>query len=361
MLWNMSRRVSVWGSLLVFASSQSALAQWSAGPDGSQCYCVRPVAQTFYQTVPVTEYQPVKQVVKRPVFETKWVDREVTEYQPVTETQTAEVPYITYQNVTEYHPVTRDCGQWISQCHQRPVISPCEYDPRPGFAGWWNRTAYSIRSTFTPKTYVTRHYIPNVVTTMVPITRQVAVRETRQVTYNVTRMVPQTTTRKVAVNEVRYIDEEVTAMRPVTVMRTIPIGTRTAYVPMTPGPTQTALQPFSDPISSGTSPKRTVDRRNAEPSDSSGARDRFQNSGSLNNLDSSQAEPVLPRRSSLTPASSPANDLSRSTSEGRRRAEDEWQVVTIPTAVRVHRWTAKHRALAAGSDSNASAMSYAHP
>lgn len=357
---NMSWRVSACAPLVVaLFAPVPAFAQWTAGTDGSQCYCVRPVTQTYYRNVPVTEYQQVKQTVKRPVYETQWVDRQYTEYEPVTESRTAEVPTVSYHPVTEYQPVTRDCGQWITQYHERHMVSPCEYDTRPGIAGWWNRTTYSVRSAFTPKRYATRHYIPNQVTTMVPVTRQVAQHSTQQVTYNVTRMVPRTVTKKVAVNSVRYIDEEVTAMRPVTVMRSIPIGTRTAYVPMTGGGTQTALGPSPDPISGD--PQRTVDRRNAEPEAVGPKKPARSNTDSFNNFDSSLREPATVKPSTFgNPQAVPRTpEAPQELSEGQRRAAQEWQVVTVPSAVRVHRWTAHRRAMSAGSSLDTSAVSFA--
>jgi len=53
----------------------------------------------------------------------------------------------------------------------------------------------------------------------------------KQVTYNVTQMVPQQQTRQVAVHTVRYVEEEVTAMQPVTVARTVQVGHRISYAP----------------------------------------------------------------------------------------------------------------------------------
>lgn len=189
-----------------------------------------PVAQTCYQTVPVTEYQEVKRKVERPVVETRYVDQEVTAYRPVTETRVQEVPTVDYQNVTEYQTVTRDMGRWVAQREYFNRPTPCQYDGRPGLAGALNRFGYSVRSTFTPNYRTRRQYIPNYVAQTVPVTRQVAVRGTRKVTYNVTRMEPYKTTRKVAVNSVRMVADEVTEMRPVTVMKTVPTGTRVSYV-----------------------------------------------------------------------------------------------------------------------------------
>jgi hypothetical protein len=237
-----------------------------------------PVPQTCYQTVPVTEYREQTVTVQRPVVETKYVEQPVTEYVPVTETRTAEVPHVTYQTVNECQTVTRDMGRWITQrqCIHRP--SPCEYDPRPGFAGWWNRTTYNVRSTFAPKYATSRFYAPNLVTQTVPTQRLVAQHGTRQVSYNVTRYEARHSTRKVAVNSVRMVAEEVKQTVPVTVMRTVPTGTTTAWLPSDSpaaiaylsGNTATALNPSPDPAGArsadGSDPSRTADRRN-DPTD----------------------------------------------------------------------------------------------
>jgi hypothetical protein len=300
-----------------------------------------------YQTVPVTEYRQVKQTVQRPVVETKYVDRQFTEYRPVTETKTVNVPTVSYQNVTEYRTAQRDCGRWTTQYHQTPRCSPCEYDNRADLMGWLNRTGYSLRMAFTPRFTTSRHYVPNVVAYSVPVTRQVAIRGTRQVAYNVTRLVPQTTTRKVAVNTVRYVSQEVTAMQPVTVMRTVPIGSRVAYVPFTTsGSTQTALQPIPDRIGEATVPKRTVDLRNAEPPKSAAPAERFQReSTNVREPDPGKGNTETRRSSMVVPKRNPAGDPNaQKESIGRMRAEEDWYVVTIPTAVRVHRWTARNRA-----------------
>jgi hypothetical protein len=210
-----------------------AFAQVAAIPQQCTMTCqpaLVPVAQTCYQTVPVTEYQEIKRTVERPVVETRYVDQEVTAYRPITEARVQEVPIVNYQSVTEYQTVTRDMGQWVTQreCISRPA--PCQYDPRPGILGGMNRFGYSLRSAFTPSFRTRRDYVPNYVAQTIPITRQVAIPGTRQVTYNVTRMEPYQTTRKVAVNSVRMVAEEFTQMQPVTVMRTVPTGTRVAYV-----------------------------------------------------------------------------------------------------------------------------------
>ena len=67
-------------------------------------------------------------------------------------------------------------------------MSPCQYDPNPGLLGWMNRTGYEMRMAFTPPVTYHRQWVPNYITTSVPVTRMVATQPVRTVTYNVTRM-----------------------------------------------------------------------------------------------------------------------------------------------------------------------------
>jgi len=212
---------------------------------------MQPVSVPCYQQVPVTEYQPVREKVTRPVCRTEIIDEPVTAYRPVEEIKTAQVPYCVYQPVTEYIPQTRDCGSWQTYCQCIPRMSPCQYDPSPGIAGWMNRTGYAMRMAFTPTVTYPRRYVPNYVTTMIPVTRQVAQRGVREVAYKCTRLEAYRTVRKVAMNRVDYETAEVVVHRPITVMRTVPVGTSVAWVPFG-SPTATALLPGGltpDPIS----------------------------------------------------------------------------------------------------------------
>ena len=280
MLKRVIRSIPVVGVTLFSMAAGSAQAQWLPFNNCNSCapppvvqnccpqpvvQCPIPVTQTTYRQVPVTEYRPVQQTVMKPVVETKYVDQQVTAYRQVLEPRTVDVPYTSYQNVTECQQVQKDMGRWVTQRQCIPKVAPCEYDNRPNLMGWMNRTGYSMRMAFTPQYRTTRHYVPNVVTQNVPVTRQVAVQQTRKVTYNVARMVPYTTTRKVAVNSTRYVKTTVTAMKPVTVMRSIPT-TRTAYVyPSSDGfgGTTTALLPSADPYMSAGAPQ-TIHQRSAE-------------------------------------------------------------------------------------------------
>ncbi len=191
--------------------------------------CAPPVVVQQYQTVPMTQIQEVRQVVQRPVVETAYVDQPVTEYRQVVEQKTAEVPTVQYQTVTECQTVQRDMGRWVTQYQCNPKMSACQYDSRPDLFGWFNRTGYQMRMAFTPNVVANRVYVPNVVTQQVPTQRQVAIRGTQTVNYQVSRMVPYTTTRRVAVNTTRMVAQEVVNRVPVTVYQTVPVGTATAF------------------------------------------------------------------------------------------------------------------------------------
>ncbi len=225
--------------------------------------------QVVYRTVPVTQYRQVTQTVRKPVVETAYEDRQVTEYRTVYETKTAQIPTVSYQNVTEYRTVTRDMGRWVS--YRQPVqkVSACQYDSTPGFLGALNRTRHSIRTAFMPNSITRRQYCPNVVSAQVPYTRQVAIRGTQTVNYQVARLEPYTTTKRVAVRRIRYEDQQVVAMVPTTIHRTVPIGTQTAFgfVPFQAGGTTvTAQAPVPDPNFTKSAkaptevPKRTAEK-----------------------------------------------------------------------------------------------------
>lgn len=341
MTQSMLRRISVSGIVALLTLAGTANAQWNS--PGRICVPVQVTVQQCYQTVPVTEYRPVKQTVKRPVIETKYVDRQVTVYRQVTENKVVDVPVVNYQNVTEYRTSQRDRGRWVTQYHQRPQISPWQYDPRPNLWGWLNRSGYAVRTALAPRYATSRYYVPNVETKMIPVTRTVAVHETRKMTYQVTRLVPQTITRKVAVNTVRYVDQEITTMRPVTVMRAVPIGSRVSYsnAPIFGGPSRTALVPYVDPIGGSPSPNRSANRRSTLPrSNGSGLK------RESNNSRSSGIKGTSLDRSTIT-----IPQRRRSFGEGfpqaqhntlRSRAAKHWNIVPVPSVVLVSRWVARH-------------------
>jgi len=130
-------------------------------------------------------------------------------------------------------------------------MSPCQYDSNPGLFGWMNRTGYEMRMAFTPQMTYERRWVPNIITTQVPVTRQVAVQSVRRVTYNVTRMQTEIEHRRVAVNRVDMVPEKAVFHRPVTVITQVPIGTSVAWIPAGSlaggSSTATALGPTPDP------------------------------------------------------------------------------------------------------------------
>lgn len=210
----------------------------------------QPVTETVMRQVPVVEYRQVRQTVRKPVMQTTYVDQPVTEYRQVVEQKTVNVPTCSYQDVTECQTVQRNCGQWVTKWHCNQKIDPCQYDNRPGFMAEMNRIGFATRQAFTPTQFATREYVQQTVAQQVPVTRRVAIQGTKQVTYNVARMVPVQSSRKVAVNTMKYIDEDVVVMQPVTVVKSIPT-TQTTYrfVPagsalaFGPASTDTALRP----------------------------------------------------------------------------------------------------------------------
>lgn len=310
---NMARVIPLVGSLLL-AMNAPVQAQF-----GDPCGCAIPVAQPCYQTVPTTEIRQCRQTVQRPVVETAYVDQAVTEYEPVTEVRTAQVPTVQYQSVTECQPCTRNMGYWQTTYQCNPKIAPCAYDPRPGFMGWMNRTGYSMRQAFTPAVTAQRHYVPNYVTTMVPVTRQVAVHGTQQVSYNVTRMVAKQTTRKVAVNTVKYVSEEIVTNHPVTVYRTVPIGSAIAYLPG--GVSATAALPRADAISNAAAP--------IPPRSASSANNKYEKDKNLDKGKEADSFDKDPAGAQIIP--SRKNSLSNSASNPPS--------FRIPSAVRVSQWT----------------------
>lgn len=209
------------------------------------CPCMQPVTETVYREVPVTQYVAVKKTVKKPVLRTVYEDQPVTAYRQEMETRVAEVPTVSYQTVQECRPVTINNSYWQTVYQPVAKVSPCQYDPRPGLAGWANRTSYNLRMAFTPNQIRRRQFVPNVQTVAVPFNRTVAIPGTRQVTYNVAKMVPYETTQRVARVITEYEDMEVTAYEPHTVTKTVAVGnqTRWAYVDPFGGSTATALQP----------------------------------------------------------------------------------------------------------------------
>jgi hypothetical protein len=256
---NMSRVVPLLGALGLLTQAVPANAQ---GWYGNQCCnpcpsccavqtCMQPVSVPCYRQVPVTHYEPYEQTVMKPVCHTEYIEQPITVCKPVCEQRVAEVPECTYHPVTEFYPQTRDMGGYQTFCHCCPRMSPCQYDSNPGLFGWLNRSGYEMRMAFTPQYTYERRWVPNVITTQVPVTRQVAVQSVRRVTYNVTRMQTEIEHRRVAINRVDMVPEKIVLQRPVTVMTQVPIGTTVAWIPAGSlaggSSTATALVPNPDP------------------------------------------------------------------------------------------------------------------
>lgn len=193
--------------------------------------CLQPVTAMEERQVQVTAYHDEERPYKKPVVRTVMEEVPVTMYRTVNETRTAEVAGVAYQQCTECQQVTQNRSYWQTYYEPVPKVSPCQYDPRPGFAGAFNRAMYSSRMAFTPNQIPRRQFVPNVVAYNVPVTRTVAVPTTRQVTYNVARLEPYQTTRTVARNVVEYEDAVMTVRVPHTETRTVQVPTtRYAYV-----------------------------------------------------------------------------------------------------------------------------------
>lgn len=297
-------------------------------PCAVQSQCCQPCSAVAYQPqietrqVAVTEYQQVKQTVKRPVAKTAYVDQKVTEYKQVMEQKTVDVPTVSYQNVTEYHTQTRDMGKWQTyrQCVNK--VSPCQYDGRPNLLGMMSRTGYSIRNSFTPSYVTRRQYVPQYVSHQVPVTRQVAIRGTQKKTYSVARIVPVETTRKVAVLKTEWVDEEITTSRPVTVMKTIQ-GTRTAYgfVPLSDQGTRTATKPTPEP---------TLNRSATKPKEF-----KTDNETSFNTN-----KPVIKTPQPVKPAFKTTPQLTRAKTDNVE-VTSESNTRSLPSIVRVGGWRAR--------------------
>ena len=213
------------------------------------------VPQQCTARVPVTKYVQSVETVKRPRTVTRYEEREFTEMVPQTETRTAMAQQVSYRPVAETRTVMRDRSFWRTRRIANPRVSPCQYDPRPGFAGSMNRFGYNVRSMFTPRFTTRREYVPQQVACNVTTTRQVAEVQNVPQTYQVTTMVPVIKKRQVAVQEVVWEDQKVTAMKPVTEYREV---SRTVYNYMPSnhptavaylsgrGTTATALAPTAD-------------------------------------------------------------------------------------------------------------------
>ena len=215
---------------------------------------LQPVVQAIIEDVPVTEYRHVKQTVQSPVTRIEYIQQAAMEMRPVTEQRTVNVPTVDYQTVTEYKTVQKQVGRWVTNNCPTGRVNSWQYDNRPNAAGAFNRASYDLRNAFTPTTKAVRQFIPQTMTCTVPCSKRVAVNGMKQVTYNISRMVPTPTTRTVAVNKVTYEPTEITVMQPVQVVKRMQTGTRVSYAPVGSGSataggsngTQLGLQPTPD-------------------------------------------------------------------------------------------------------------------
>ena len=246
-------------------SYQAPMAYSQTASAAGGTYCVPQVSYVCYRQEPKTVMKEVRQVVRKPEYKTVMQDQQFTTYQTQYEQMTAQVAQVNYQPVTEYQSRTVDMGQWQSWTECRPKISSCEYDNRPTFMGWMNRTGHSIRNSFTPNYVAHRQYVPNVVAQQIPVTRMVAIPSTKEVTYTVAKQVPITETRQVAVQVLEWKEEVQVAQVPVTTYEMKPYGTQTAYgfIPYSNNGTQTATAPQPDPNFS-----RSAEANKDKPTDS---------------------------------------------------------------------------------------------
>ncbi len=198
----------------------------------TDCPCMRPVTETVYQDVDQVDYRPVQKTVKVAKVVTVMEDRDVTTYQPVTEARTVDVPSYITQTHTEYQQVACNQSYWRTQWQPACKPSPCQIDQRPGLLGEMNRMNIAFWNSFTPNYTASRQFVPNIVATTVPVQRTVQIPTTRQVTYNVTKIVPVTTAQKVPVQRTVWEDQTVTAYEPQVTKKRVAVGTRTrmAYV-----------------------------------------------------------------------------------------------------------------------------------
>jgi hypothetical protein len=344
---NMSRVVPSLGAVtLLLAQAVAANAQGFSNDCCPSCQptccpapvtCMQPVSVPCYQTVPVTTYEPHHCTVMKPVVHTEIIEQPITECRPICETKVAQVPYCSYQPVTTFVQQTRDAGCWRTYTQCCPRMSPCQYDSNPGLIGWMNRTGYEMRMAFTPQVTYQRQWVPNYITTSVPVTRMVATQQVRNVTYNVTRYEQFHTVQKIPVNRVVMVPEEITVQRPVTVYRTVPIGTSVAWVPAGSfaGGTATALGPTPDRL--GKAIRRDI--RDAERiGEKEGfkegkryERDKIERQQGGDGFDGAPRGPD--QHSQMTPIPQRTSDNSGSQQLSQR----------VPSAVAVNGWMARNR------------------
>jgi hypothetical protein len=321
-----ARALTASGALVALASSASAQYFYDPCNICAPAVVMQPVTETVYREVPVTKYRTEARVVQKPVVRTEYQDRPVTAYRPVTIQQTAEVPAVTYQQVTECRPVTANNSYWRTAWQPVPKMHPLQYDPSPTLLGEMNRWSYATRMAFTPNYIPRREFVPNVVAYNVPVTRTVAVPTTRQVTYNVTRMEPYETTQRVAVQKIEYVDQTVTAMVPYTEMTTMAVGTTTRYAFVDPsGTTATARGPVPD----RTAEEERIPRRAAGG-----------DSGSSSSRDTEARPLSYPKEKAAPTPAEPGHRDARNQTEDDATTVAQAESRPVPSVVRVAGWRA---------------------
>lgn len=232
------------GTAAVAQVSNPCAVAVAPAPVATACTYVQPVRETVYRQMPVTKYRSVQKTAQRPVYKTAYEERDVTVYKTVNEQKTVDVPYTTYQTVQSCQTAQVDRSRWQTKYVATQKCAPCQYDSRPGFTGWMNRTGYELRSAFTPKYVARREYVPNVQNVSYAVNRRVPITASRKVTYNVARVVPTVEKQRVAVMKLEQEDYTYTAQVPYTEMQTVAVGTQTRYAYVNgDGTTATASAP----------------------------------------------------------------------------------------------------------------------
>lgn len=276
-------------------SVAAALCGWSTSASaqyfGDPCNCSQPIAAVAAPIVacapmvavnPCPTYQPVTTMEERQVqtvqmvptqktvkvaeYKTVMEPRQFVQYQTVNEPRTANIQEMSYQTVQECRPVTVNRSYWQTSMQPVPKMASCQYDPRPGMLGAMNRFGWDMRMAFTPNYIPRRQFVPNVVAYNQPVQRVVAVPTTRQVTYNVAKLVPTTVTQEVPVQKLVYRDEVVTVMEPTTTTRTVQVPvTRMALMDPYGGGTASAAVPTPATSAAAGSETRTSEGGKGTP------------------------------------------------------------------------------------------------
>ena len=178
------------------------------------CQPVQPVAQTCYQTVPVTQYVPEKRTVMKPVTEYKNVEQKVTVYKPVTEQRTCRSPT---GQLPKRHRVSSGFSRhgWLADClptgQQDGSLSVRQPTPTLRVGSIEPLTAFAHRShpQLSNGSQLSAEHCHDICADN--LVKWLS-RSTRQVTYNVTKMVPETRVQTVRVPTTRMVAVEETVM-----------------------------------------------------------------------------------------------------------------------------------------------------